>query len=85
MGEKPTCVATAEGELDAQQIKAFLEANDIPCTFQGEALRKTHGLTLNGLGLVKIHVPLEHAERARELIAMAESGALSLDEDSDVD
>lgn len=83
MGKKETCVFTADGEVEAQQVRAFLEANDVPCVFHGEALRKTHGLTLDGLGQVEIHVPLEYVERARELLALAESGELSLGEDSD--
>lgn len=78
-----TRVATASGEFEAQQIRAFLESHDIPCQLQGEALRKTHGLTLDGLGLVEIHVPLDHVERARALLVRVESGELELDESSE--
>jgi hypothetical protein len=80
--EKSTCVYKASGEVDAQQVRDFLEANGIHCSFHGESLRKTHGLTLNGLGLVEIHVPEADAERARELLAAADRGDFSLDEDS---
>jgi hypothetical protein len=83
MAEKPTCVYTAEGEIEAQQIRSFLEANDIPCIFHGEALRKTHGLTLDGLGLVEIHVPEELVEQAKELIARANAGELALEAEDD--
>ncbi len=85
MDQKETCIYTAEGEIDAQQVRSFLEANDIPCIFHGEALRKTHGLTLDGLGCVEIHVPLMHVDRARELLAQVESGELRLEEDCDPD
>ncbi len=85
MTDKRTCVHTASGEAQAQQIRAFLEANEIPCSFHGEALRKTHGLTLDGLGMVEIHVPEAFVERAQELLAAADSGELSLPEDEDVD
>lgn len=85
MTNKSTCVYSASGEIQAQQIRAFLEANEIPCSFHGEALRKTHGFTVDGLGMVEIHVPEAFAEQARELLAAAESGELSLAEDEDVD
>jgi hypothetical protein len=80
MKEKgPTCVKVVEGEIEAQQIRSFLESNGIPCVFHGESLRKTHGLTLDGLGQVDIHVPEEFVERAKELLAKADAGELSLD------
>lgn len=85
MSDKSTCIFTASGEAQAQQIRAFLESNEIPCTFHGEALRKTHGFTVDGLGMVEIHVPEVFLERARELLAAAESGELSLAEDEEVD
>ncbi len=85
MAKKPTEVYTASGEVEAQQIKAFLEANDIPCFFRGEALRKTHGLTLDGLGGVEIHVRETDVEAARKLIAQAEAGELALPEDEEPD
>jgi hypothetical protein len=77
--KNPTCVYTAEGEVEAQQIRSFLEAHGIPCAFHGESLRKTHGLTLDGLGQVDIHVPEEFLEQAKELLAKADAGELSLD------
>ncbi len=83
MDKKGTCIFTAKGEMEAQQVRAFLEANDIPCRFHGEALRKTHGLTLDGLGLVEIHVSETDIEKAHELLARAESGEFSLEEDDE--
>lgn len=78
--KKPvTRVYVAEGEVEAQQIRSFLEAHDIPCAFHGEALRKTHGLTLNGLGQVEIHVPEDYVEQAKDLLARADAGELSLE------
>ena len=82
--KKTTCVYTASGEANAQQVRAFLEANEIPCSFHGESLRKTHGFTLNGLGLVEIHVPEAYMEQARELLTAAESGELTLDENETI-
>jgi len=36
---------------------------------EGESLRLTHAFTINELGLVRILVRVEDAERARELLA----------------
>lgn len=83
MTDKPTLVCEAAGELEAQQIKAFLESNGIECTFLGESLRKTHGLTLDGLGRVEIHAAEEDVSRAKELVNAAESGAFELPADDD--
>ena len=49
-----------------------------------EALRKTHGLTIDGLGRVEILVSSADEERARELLASAERGAFRLDDDAEV-
>ena len=75
-----TCVHRVSGEFEAQQIKAFLGAHDIPCEFRGESLRKTQGLTLDGLGMVEIHVPPAYVERARDLLARVESGEMRVED-----
>ena len=75
-----TRVADANGEFEAQQIRAFLESRGIPSQLRGEALRNTHGLTLDGLGVVQIHVPADRVEEARALLRQADSGELSLDD-----
>jgi len=80
MDEYGTCVHTAAGEFEAQQVKAFLKANGIPCTIEGEALRNTHGLTVDGLGAARIVVPNALADTARELLATAEAGELQVEE-----
>ena len=81
---KPTLVCTVNGEMEAQQIKAFLASNGIRSEFLGESLRKTHGLTLDGLGRVEIHAAEQDVARAKELLKAAESGEMSLPEDEDV-
>ena len=80
-----TLVYTASGEIEAQQVKAFLEANGIPSIFVGESLRMTHGLTLDGLGRVDIHVPGQHVERARDLLSRVDAGEFALDENDEPD
>ena len=79
-----SCVYKTNGEAEAQQIKALLEANDIPCVLRGESVRMTHGFTLDGLGVVRVCVPPDLADRARELIAAAEAGELTLRPGEDV-
>lgn len=83
--EGQTVVFTADGEIHAQQIRSFLEANDIPCVFRGDALRNVYGLTIDGLGKVDIYVADEHAARARQLLAGADAGDLQLPKDRDVE
>jgi hypothetical protein len=80
MDSHARCVFVASGEIEAQQVQAFLEAAGIPSAFSGESLRKTHGLTLDGLGMVNIFVSEVDEARARELLASAEAGALRIDE-----
>jgi hypothetical protein len=73
-------VHTAQGELEETQVRSFLNAHGIPTSIRGEALRKTHGLTLDGLGQVEILVAPEHAADARALLAAAEQGDLRISE-----
>lgn len=77
-------VFTASGELHAQQIQGFLEAAGIASELKGEALRKTHGLTIDGLGMVEVVVASEDEERARELLESADRGVFRLDDDAPV-
>ena len=79
-----TRVFTASGELEAQQIQCFLEAAGIATQLRGEALRKTHGLTVDGLGRVEVLVSRDDAERARELLESADRGAFRLADDVEV-
>ena len=75
------CIFVASGEIHAQQIRAFLEAAGITAIERGESLRNTHGLTVDGLGAVKILVAPEDADRARSLLADAETGTFRLTDD----
>jgi hypothetical protein len=77
-------VFTTNGETQAQQVRAFLEAAGIQSQLIGESLRNTHGLSLDGLGTVEIVVAERDVEQARSLLADAERGQLRLDDDADV-
>jgi len=76
-------VFVASGQVHAQQIRTFLEAAGILSVERGEALRNTHGLTVDGLGAVEILVREEDAAHAREILQSAESGDFRLGDDAD--
>ena len=84
MNEEPVVVFKAQGELEETQVRSFLAAHGIPTVTHGEALRKTHGLTLNGLGQVEILVAAEHADEARRLLAGVERGDFTLEDDIEI-
>jgi hypothetical protein len=83
--KEDNCVREVNGDIEAQQIKAFLAAHDIPCEFRGEALRMTHGFTLDGLGVVRICVPESLVEKAKVLLAQADAGELQLPDHAEID
>jgi predicted amidophosphoribosyltransferase len=58
-----------QGEMQAQMIKSLLESDGIDSMLSGEALRLTHGLTIDGLAEVRILVREEDAARASDIIA----------------
>ena len=76
------CVFTANGEIQAQQVRAFLRAAGISSELRGESLRNTHGLTLNGLGTVELVVAGADEDRARALLVSADGGEFRLDDDA---
>jgi hypothetical protein len=80
MDQEWTVVFTAQGEIEETQVRSFLAAHGVPTTTRGEALRKTHGLTLDGLGQVEILVAPEHVEEARRLLEKVHRGEFTLDD-----
>jgi len=83
MGEPASCVFVANGQLQAELVRSCLQGSGIGCILRGEALSKTHGLTLDGLGRVEVLVAQSDEDRARALVALAENGELQIPEDSD--
>ena len=63
-------VYTASGLLQAHVIKGKLESEGIPVLLQYES--QVFGLTVDGMGEVRIMVPRPQAERARQVIARSE-------------
>lgn len=66
-------VHVAQGELEANVMKSHLESEGIPVLLKYEAIGRVIGLTVDGLGEVKILVPQEFAEQAREIIKPRDS------------
>jgi hypothetical protein len=63
-------VYRASGLAQAELIKGYLESEDIPVHLDYESAGPVYGLTLDGLGEVRICVPLDFAEAARSLLAV---------------
>ncbi len=74
-------VARAQGELEAQQIVSFLAAHGIATFLRGEALRVTHGLTIDGIGLVEVQVGPDDVVEATTLLMQVHRGELRLEDD----
>lgn len=85
MDDPTRCVFVTNGQIEAQQVKAFLEGSGIPCALRGESLSKTHAFTLDGLGRVEVVVAEADAQRAVDLLASAEAGELRLGEDVEME
>ena len=75
MTEKSDFVAicTVQGEFQANVIKSHLESEGIPVLLKYESAGRVFGLTVNGLGAVKILVPQELAEEAKHVIEPRET------------
>jgi thiamine pyrophosphokinase len=71
-------VYTAQGHMRANVIKSKLEAAGIPALLSYEAISHIYGLTVDGIGQVRVLVHPESAAEARRLLAEedlpAESG-----------
>ena len=61
-------VCTVQGELQASVIKSRLEDEGIPVFLEYESVGRVYGLTVDGLGEVRVMVPEGLAEQARLII-----------------
>jgi hypothetical protein len=77
-------VFAAQGMLAAEVIKGKLQSAGIPALLAYESLGPIYGLTVDGLGLVRVQVPQRFAEEARELINedAGDAGEGDVDEDA---
>ncbi len=67
-GRDLVVVRKVQGELVAHALKAKLESQGIPVLLKYESAGPIYGITLNGLGEVKILVPAELAPKATQII-----------------
>jgi len=68
-------VYRASGLLTAQVIKGRLETSGIPAVLDYESLGPTIGITIDGLGEVRVMVPIARVEEALELLAAEDEDA----------
>jgi hypothetical protein len=81
-------VYVANGQLDAEMVRGFLEASGIPAMISQESVGKVFGLASGPLGEVNVLVPVEKSQEAADLLKSMESGDLiddRADEDSSAD
>lgn len=62
------CVRTCQGWEVAQVFKSKLEAAAIPVLLKYEAIGLVYGITVDGLGQVRIMVPQTYATEAKALL-----------------
>ena len=61
-------IREVEGFLEGEILKSKLESFGIPCMLKSETARRLFGLTLNGLGKVKLLVPSKFKDKAEEIL-----------------
>lgn len=66
-------ISIVQGEVAANIIKSHLESGGIPALLKYESVGRVFGLTVNGLGQVKILVPQEFAEEAKIIIGASDT------------
>jgi hypothetical protein len=67
-GEGLVCVRTCQGWHLAQIYKSKLEAAEIPVLLEYESLGLIYGITVDGLGQVRVMVPQPYSEEAKALL-----------------
>jgi hypothetical protein len=64
-------VFTASGMIHARIVAGRLEADSITTRFKYDVAGSIYGITVDGLGAVKIEVPAEEADRARAILCQS--------------
>jgi hypothetical protein len=65
---KLVCVHISNGPLEASVMKAHLEAEGIPALLKYDSAAQVFGITMDGLGKVRLMVPEEMAEDATRIL-----------------
>ena len=69
-------ICTVQGEIAADVIKTHLESEGIPVLLKYESAARVLGITVDGLGKVKVLVPQEFADEAKHIIEPQELGSV---------
>lgn len=83
---KLVTVYSAAGLLEADMIKAFLEAQGIQVVLSQESLGRTMGLSAGMLGKVDVMVPESQVEETKTLLTAIDDGEyenFNIDQDSE--
>jgi hypothetical protein len=67
-------ISRVQGDLQASVIKSHLESEGIPVLLRYESAGRVFGLTVNGLGEVRVLVPQGLAEEAKRIIEPRDEG-----------
>lgn len=62
-----------EGMVEAEIVKTKLESQNIPCYIKFESVGRLFGITMNGLGQVRVMVPESFYSQAKALIDIKEN------------
>lgn len=76
-------VYRAQGMLEAEAVKGRLETSGIPAALDYESIGRTYGITIDGLGEVRILVPSSRAADARELLSVSAEDDAAFDATAD--
>jgi hypothetical protein len=72
-------VYKANGRLDADMIRLFLESEGLSPLVYLESAGQTYGLTVGPLSEAKIYVPKDQVQTAMELLDAMEKGEINLE------
>ena len=67
-------IYSAAGKLEAEMIKAFLEAQGITVILSQESVGRTLGLSVGNLGIVEVLVPDSQVKEANTYLTAIENG-----------
>ena len=71
----------ANGRLEADMIKSYLEAEGIAVEMFQEAVGRIYAMTIDGLGRVQLFVPKTQIAEARELIQAYQQGTTQTEDE----
>jgi hypothetical protein len=66
-------ICSVQGEMAANLLKSHLESKGVPVLLEYESAGRVIGITVDGLAEVRIKVPRELADDARQIIEPRES------------